>query len=92
MSGADHGSAPEEVPDDSNRAVVRRIGRRRVVSAGPAPGSDASSAPGGESALQTSDDTDAGWGEAAAGAGAGAARDDDARARWLRAERPPHWG
>ena len=32
---------------------------------------------------QTADDTDAGWGEAG---------DDDASGRWLRENRPPHWG
>ena len=31
----------------------------------------------------TRDDTDTGWGERA---------EDDARARWLREQRPPHWG
>lgn len=31
---------------------------------------------------QTSDDTDEGWGERG---------DDDASARWLRENRPPHW-
>lgn len=31
---------------------------------------------------QTKDDTDEGWGEAG---------DDDASARWLRENRPPHW-
>ncbi|EAP96915.1 hypothetical protein JNB_16846 [Janibacter sp. HTCC2649] len=31
---------------------------------------------------QTKDDTDVGWGERG---------DDDASARWLRENRPPHW-
>ncbi|WP_106298626.1 hypothetical protein [Knoellia remsis] len=31
---------------------------------------------------QTRDDTDAGWGEAS---------DDEASARWLEENRPPHW-
>jgi hypothetical protein len=40
--------------------------------------------PAGQSkAEQTMDDTDAGWGER---------RDDDAHDRWLREQRPPHWG
>jgi hypothetical protein len=34
------------------------------------------------SAEQTKDDTDEGWGEPG---------DDDASARWLRENRPPHW-
>ena len=32
---------------------------------------------------QSTDDTDEGWGERG---------DDDASARWLRENRPPHWG
>ena len=46
---------------------------------------------------QTRDDTDAGWGESGVAPSRGKRegsgdREDDARARWLRAERPPHWG
>ncbi len=35
-----------------------------------------------EKVEQTKDDTDVGWGERG---------DDDASARWLRENRPPHW-
>lgn len=73
----------------TGRPRIRRIGRRRVVSSGPS--SDASSAPERDVAAQSADDTDAGWADTAAGPHAGTAHDDDARARWLRAERPPHW-
>ena len=34
-------------------------------------------------AVQTTDDTDAGWGERS---------DDRAHDEWLRERRPPHWG
>jgi hypothetical protein len=33
--------------------------------------------------VQTKDDTDAGWGES---------QDESAHDRWLREQRPPHWG
>ena len=55
----------------------------RPVSAAP----DAAIAPpegrGDTGVEQTRDDTDAGWGEVG---------DDAERARWLREQRPPHWG
>ncbi len=90
-------SAPDGDPAVS-RPAIRRIGRRRVVSAGPTDPAphDASAEPRAirrGSQDQTVDDTDAGWGETGAGvSSSGPNGADDARARWLRAERPPHWG
>lgn len=85
---------------DGGRPPIRRVGRRRVVSGDPLPSGEAGTGSGrtaDSSREQTRDDTDAGWGESGVAPSRGKRegsgdREDDARARWLRAERPPHWG
>ncbi|SDP40212.1 AAA domain-containing protein [Pedococcus dokdonensis] len=82
------GSAPagsdDFVPTTDEGARQRRVrGRKgkRVIAPGTGDADD--SALFDLPAQQTKDDTDAGWGEGA---------DDSAHDRWLREQRPPHWG
>ncbi|WP_353951164.1 hypothetical protein V6K52_16215 [Knoellia sp. S7-12] len=91
-------SAPQRVGSDQGLTSSRRRVEERAaadLTREPDDGStaDASEKVSGEAATskrhtgkkkvdQTKDDTDVGWGERG---------DDDASARWLRENRPPHW-
>lgn len=84
------GQPDEHRPDGARRTTGRR-GSRRASSAaydtvGHRPARHAE--PSGEPASdQTRDDTDLGWSETPDAPGR-----DDERSRWLREQRPPHWG
>lgn len=82
MSGGDDGERPDG--ERAGARAVRRVGRRRVVSAPPR--TDPSTGSG--TVAQTADDTDGGergWGRSSDEP----VHDHDA---WLQEQRPPHWG
>lgn len=74
-SGAD--SVDEDSGQDAAGASAAQVPDAEDDSTGAAPAQ-----PAPVVVEQTSDDTDEGWGERG---------DDDASARWLRENRPPHW-
>ncbi|MFW5469072.1 hypothetical protein ACOCJ4_03395 [Knoellia sp. CPCC 206435] len=78
-------SAPQRVGSDEGLTSthVRREAEPddRQAPGGSAP-AESPAPPTVPDAQQTKDDTDEGWGERG---------DDDASARWLRENRPPHW-
>ena len=80
-------SGPQRVGSDagltSTRPALPSEDEGDVASEGAAEQVEAPSSGTGRRAIeQTKDDTDEGWGERG---------EDDASARWLRENRPPHW-
>lgn len=83
-------SAPQRVGSDEGLTSSRPRATDATEPDADAPDADAPEAETGKARVrhtrpkvdQTKDDTDVGWGDQG---------DDDASARWLRENRPPHW-
>jgi hypothetical protein len=76
--------ADEFVPTTDQGARERRVrGRKAKRVIAPATSEQPDAPMLDVPTVQTKDDTDAGWGES---------QDESAHDRWLREQRPPHWG